>query len=130
MHEDRRLHPRLDCHLDINLKPGLGITNLDGVTPLGELIGIPAISKNFSLNGLCIKTGTRALKKRDRVYLTINTPTEVHPIELESEVAWSSGDEIGINFINVNTFDELRLRDCFEFFRDVYVLQETAHILM
>lgn len=121
MFQEQRQWPRLDCHLDITLRPGLGTTNLEGVTPLGALMGIPVVSKNFSPLGLCIKIGPGSLRKKDRLYLTIDMPTEAHPIELESEVIWSSGDEIGIRFINLQALDEMRLKNCFQFFRDVCI---------
>jgi hypothetical protein len=121
MAEEQRQWPRLECHLEITLKPGLGTIDFEGVTPLGALLGIPAVSKNFSPLGLCIKTGQGSLRKKDRLYLTIDMPTEAHPIELESEVIWSAGDEIGIRFINLHALDEMRLRKCFQFFRDVCI---------
>ena len=121
MAEEQRQWPRLECHLEITLKPGLGTTDFEGVTPLGVLLGIPAVSKNFSPLGLCIKTSQGTLRKKDRLYLTIDMPTEANPIELESEVIWSSGDEIGIRFINLHGLDEMRLRNCFQFFRDVCI---------
>ena len=122
MFEEQRQWPRLDCHLDITIKPGIGATDLEGATPLGALLGIPVVSKNFSPFGLCIKSSQRSLRKKDRLYLTIDMPTEAHPIELESEVIWNSGDEIGVRFIKLQALDEMRLKKCFQFFRDVCML--------
>ena len=122
MVQEQRQWPRLDCHLDVTLKLGLSTINLEGVTPLGELLGIPAVSKNFSPLGLCIKTSQKSLKNKDRLYLTVDMPTEAHPIKLESEVIWSSGDELGIRFINLHASDETRLKKCFQFFKDVCML--------
>lgn len=122
MAKEQRQWPRVDCHLDVTLKPGVGTTDLEGVTPLGALLGIPVVSKNFSLFGLCIKTSQGSLKKKDRLYLTIDTPIEARPIELESEVIWNSGNTIGIRFINLQSLDQMRLKNCFQFFRDVCML--------
>jgi hypothetical protein len=122
MAKEQRQWPRVACHLDITLKPGVGTTDLEGATSLGTLLGIPVVSKNFSLFGLCIKTRQGSIKKKDRLYLTIDTPIEAHLIELESEVIWNSGDEIGVRFINLQFSDQMRLKNCFQFFRNVSIL--------
>lgn len=128
MGKERRRWPRLDCHLEIGVKAASVTTNTGCDTSLDALLGISAVSKNFSLYGLCIKTAHSTLREKDRVYLTIETPMEVRPLELESEVVWNSGDEIGVRFIDVNIFDEIRLKDCFDFFRDVFS-PESGHAL-
>ncbi|MFH1077062.1 MAG: PilZ domain-containing protein [Pseudomonadota bacterium] len=122
MENNRRIWPRLNCRLDVKINPLLNATESHKPMATEMLVGASTLSKNFSVRGLCLKGKWESITKEDRLYLSIKTPTEQFPIELESKVAWQSYDEMGVEFVGINAFDEVRLEQCFEFFKDIYTL--------
>jgi hypothetical protein len=81
--EEQRQWPRVDRHLDITLKPGVGTTDLEGVTPLGAAGDSSCVQEFQSFWPLHQNQPKISKEKRPTFYLTIDTPIEAHPIELE-----------------------------------------------
>ncbi len=105
--KEQRKHPRLSCFLDVMCDRRIKGT----------------VSKDISLYGMFIKTDPSLFKKGEEFYITINLPTRPAPIEIRSKVVRIAGDGVGVEFVNLNTFDLENLKECMNFLKDMLPTQ-------
>lgn len=100
--KEQRKHPRYSCHLDVICNNRVKGT----------------ISKDISLHGMFIKTNPALFKKGDEFYITIDTPTRPVPIEIKSKVVRIADEGVGVEFVDLTTFDLENLTECINFIKD------------
>ncbi len=101
MSEDKRKNPRIDLYVEVRTKHQ-------------ELHKV----KDLSLRGVFIQMQhTSQFKQGDEIELIMKLPEEKDPMWLNARVARVITDGIGVEFVDLPSYEEMTLEYCFNIFK-------------
>ena len=106
--QEQRIHPRLDFYCEASIR---GIAGVRKIT-------------DISLGGFFFELETtKRLKMGQVVEVSIDLPTESHPIKVRVRFVNQNDRGIGCQFVDMSPYNRDAVRRCFETFKDTLPIE-------